>query len=263
MASHSIPFELPVHHVSPFDDDDPFTVSDHPSNLVIQDVAWTNTNVLQSSSAFQDQNTSVSTLDINGYPHKSPISPNSNSSVLSSEFSQISLSNDHYDVDPSPDPDDHGQSDAPYPSVVIDASDAPTHTVTLTLDHIDPTPRSPPPQLSPATSTRSLPPETMTRTSGSETQHESASASTPTIPPLSIATNTHQSSLSSEKPQSPIQKPTGHRPSRSTGPSMFEKVRSKTRPNFLPPKPKAEDEKHLADWQNMMKLSRAAGPFTE
>lgn len=50
-----------------------------------------------------------------------------------------------------------------------------------------------------------------------------------------------------------------YRPQRATGPSMLEKVRSKTRPSFLPPKPKQEDNKHLADWQQMMKQSRAAG----
>jgi hypothetical protein len=49
------------------------------------------------------------------------------------------------------------------------------------------------------------------------------------------------------------------RPARATGPSAFEKVMSKTRPVFLPPKDKAEDTRHLADWEEMMKLSRAAG----
>lgn len=54
-------------------------------------------------------------------------------------------------------------------------------------------------------------------------------------------------------------RPPIHRQSRSAGPSMFEKVMSKTRPSFLPPKPKQEDRKHLADWQNMMKMSQLAG----
>ncbi|KAF8346904.1 rab-GTPase-TBC domain-containing protein [Amanita rubescens] len=56
----------------------------------------------------------------------------------------------------------------------------------------------------------------------------------------------------------PLERPPMHRPSRSAGPSMFEKVMSKTRPSFLPPKPKQEDRKHLADWQNMMKMSQLA-----
>lgn len=57
----------------------------------------------------------------------------------------------------------------------------------------------------------------------------------------------------------PLDRPPMHRPSRSAGPSMFEKVMSKTRPPFLPPKPRQEDRKHLADWQNMMKMSQLAG----
>ena len=53
----------------------------------------------------------------------------------------------------------------------------------------------------------------------------------------------------------------GHRPTRSVGPSTLDKVISKTRPNFLPPKPKTEDLKHMADWEAMMKQSRAVGEF--
>ncbi|KAF8640745.1 hypothetical protein AX17_000396 [Amanita inopinata Kibby_2008] len=50
-----------------------------------------------------------------------------------------------------------------------------------------------------------------------------------------------------------------HRSTRSTtGPSMLEKVMSKTRPPYLPPKPRKEDRKHLSDWQNMMKMSQVA-----
>jgi len=51
----------------------------------------------------------------------------------------------------------------------------------------------------------------------------------------------------------------GHRPSRSAGPSALDKVISKTRPTYLPPKPKVEDLKHMADWEAMMKQSRAVG----
>ena len=53
----------------------------------------------------------------------------------------------------------------------------------------------------------------------------------------------------------------GHRTSRSVGPSTLDKVISKTRPTFLPPKPKTEDLKHMADWEAMMKQSRAVGGF--
>ena len=53
----------------------------------------------------------------------------------------------------------------------------------------------------------------------------------------------------------------GHRSSRSVGPSTLDKVISKTRPTYLPPKPKTEDLKHMADWETMMKQSRAVGEF--
>jgi hypothetical protein len=47
----------------------------------------------------------------------------------------------------------------------------------------------------------------------------------------------------------------------SAGPSAFQKVMSQTRPHFLPPKNRQEDQKHMADWQAMMKQSRFAGHF--
>ena len=50
-----------------------------------------------------------------------------------------------------------------------------------------------------------------------------------------------------------------HKATRSTGPSVLERVISKTRPSFLPPKSRDEDQKHLSDWEKMMKRSRAAG----
>lgn len=279
MSSQNIPTEIPIHHVSALSDDDVFAISEDPSSFVFSpdaireeiarnlDTAWSQTQDLQST-AFEEHNTSVSTLDINGNTQESqlePVSPDADTSILSSEFSQISLSNDTHDVDRCAEPDDHGQSDTPYPNIVIDASEAPTHRVTLTLDHAVPTPHSSPPETSPAASTRSLPPEIAAHSSNPDSLRESASVSTPTIPPLSITTNIHKPSASSEDSQKntqlPVEKPATHRPTRSTGPSMFEKVRSKTRPAFLPPKPKAEDERHLADWQNMMRLSRLAGPF--
>ncbi|EMD41842.1 hypothetical protein CERSUDRAFT_79464 [Gelatoporia subvermispora B] len=49
-----------------------------------------------------------------------------------------------------------------------------------------------------------------------------------------------------------------HRIARSLGPSALDKVVSKTRPSFLPPKDRLEDRKHMADWEKMMKYSRAA-----
>ncbi|KAF8602274.1 RabGAP/TBC [Ceratobasidium sp. AG-I] len=49
-----------------------------------------------------------------------------------------------------------------------------------------------------------------------------------------------------------------HRQAKSVGPSMLEKVISKTRPTHLPPKNKIEDVKHMKDWEEMMEMSRVA-----
>jgi hypothetical protein len=46
---------------------------------------------------------------------------------------------------------------------------------------------------------------------------------------------------------------------KSSGPSVLQKVISKTRPTHLPPKPLEEDAKHQKDWEEMMRLSREAG----
>ncbi|KZT54652.1 RabGAP/TBC [Calocera cornea HHB12733] len=48
------------------------------------------------------------------------------------------------------------------------------------------------------------------------------------------------------------------RQTRHRGPSVLESVISHTRPVYLPPKPKAEDRKHLKDWETMMAHARAA-----
>ncbi|KAH7101418.1 rab-GTPase-TBC domain-containing protein [Auriculariales sp. MPI-PUGE-AT-0066] len=69
------------------------------------------------------------------------------------------------------------------------------------------------------------------------------------------------SSTSASFPQSPqsATSPIGRSTSsKPRGPSVFEKVLSKTRPTHLPPKNKEEDTKHLKDWAEMMRLSRLA-----
>jgi hypothetical protein len=236
---------------------------------------------------FEAHNTSVSTIDINGTglrsgshspPLSSPGSPNT-----SSHFSQISLSlssspSATEDTRPSVDPSIGNGVNGSYPNIVIDASAgaSTSHRISLTseqkkshelsLKSAD-LPSFPSLELASHTaqtaqSTRSLPtpstrpalqsPQSNTVT---PTPTSSPSPSTATFAPASLPS-------SSSEPQSqlqPPQKPFAHRPTRSAGPSAFEKVRSKTRPTFLPPKPRQEDDRHMADWQSMMKLSRAAG----
>ncbi|KAG8219538.1 hypothetical protein J3R82DRAFT_488 [Butyriboletus roseoflavus] len=78
----------------------------------------------------------------------------------------------------------------------------------------------------------------------------------PAPPALDLPTTTASSSLPNTLASVPP--PQSRRPSRSTGPTVFQKVVSKTRPHFLPPKDRQEDLKHLADWEAMMERSRAA-----
>ena len=74
---------------------------------------------------------------------------------------------------------------------------------------------------------------------------------------LDLPTMTASSSLPNT--QAPVPPQQSHKSSRSAGPTIFQKVVSRTRPHFLPPKNRKEDLKHLADWEAMMKQSRAAG----
>ncbi len=86
-----------------------------------------------------------------------------------------------------------------------------------------------------------------------------AAASTSALPltsSVSVPTPTSAGLVESPTPT------TRHRPSRSVGPSMLDKVISKTRPTHLPPKPRTEDRKHQQVWEEMMKRSRAAGECT-
>ncbi|KAF5311873.1 hypothetical protein D9619_002799 [Psilocybe cf. subviscida] len=114
------------------------------------------------------------------------------------------------------------------------------------------TPLPPPPMSAPVVDTRSSP-EFASRPSPPHTASVSTSSAIPSISLPTIAST----SATSDNVGVPLSEKTfTHKPNRSAGPSMFEKVRSKTRPTFLPPKTKKEDEKHLADWQEMMKQSR-------
>ncbi|CEL54275.1 TBC1 domain family member 14 OS=Homo sapiens GN=TBC1D14 PE=1 SV=3 [Rhizoctonia solani AG-1 IB] len=86
-------------------------------------------------------------------------------------------------------------------------------------------------------------------------QTDSAPPKTPTpdsAPPMTPVAN------GSTTPGSSPEKPNVHRQVRSVGPSMLEKVISKTRPTHLPPKNKVEDVKHLKEYEEMMERSRAA-----
>ncbi|KAI0652420.1 rab-GTPase-TBC domain-containing protein [Trametes meyenii] len=216
-----------------------------------------------------DPDASVSTFDIDAGHDSPPSVPHSPSSPriqstssshqdslydvpLSSEMSQVSLS-DHRSS-PPPLRGEPEEIVSEYPAVQIDVS-APqvvakeVHADRVSSEDTNPmqhpqyaashdefrpkTPPSPlniPPLNAGAASTSALPLAT------------SVSLPTPTTPKLS-------------DPPPPTAR---HRPTRSVGPSMLDKVISKTRPPHLPPKPRTEDRKHQHDWEEMMKHSRAA-----
>lgn len=268
----NIPVSVPIHHVSSFDLDDAFNDTDDTDlpyifspdaireefarNMPVEDDSWEEEeNTASTGGFFDDSNTSVSTLDINSDPQIAPPEIESPvvGSALSAHFSQISLSTPAQECES---PGEHPTvyvNHHPYPNVVINASEPPPRRLSSTSGLSQPT-EDPP---SNTTSDISAPPIIVTQTAKSlPLIAEPASHSLST--PQSVIVST----LSSDPPGLSVplsEKPQGHRRNRSVGPTALEKVRSKTRPSFLPPKPRQEDDKHMADWQHMMKLSRTAG----
>ncbi|KAJ7225383.1 hypothetical protein GGX14DRAFT_511320 [Mycena pura] len=191
---------------------------------------------------FVEPDESVSTLDINGTSPPSPSSIPLETSLDDEEdqFSQISLSESTAAAE-EPTDDTPISNDHPYPDVIIDVSKYQTHRVTASstseLENSSCRSHSPPRPASGQSSQSEIPDSSVPSDASSDPLPSSQSLPPPSIPP----------------PQN-----TNHRPARSSGPSALEKVRSKTRPSFLPPKSRQEDDKHLTEWEAMMKLSRAA-----
>ncbi|KDQ63213.1 hypothetical protein JAAARDRAFT_119446 [Jaapia argillacea MUCL 33604] len=217
----------------------------------------------------EDPNQSISTIDLDGThgsvspsthssphlespPERSPSPPGSTelASSLENDFSQVSLGNGHHQTDSQQTDNSHDQEptheeDTPhsYPVVHIDASnthggvevEVVTSPTTPAFSHDPPSVEHAPPR----TPSPTIPPITIRQ------------SWTPPSSPPATSSNTAPSS-----PRTP--QPSSHRPTRSHGPSMLDKVVSKTRPSFLPPKSRTEDKKHMADWEAMMKRSRAA-----
>lgn len=236
---------------------------------------------------------SVSTLDINGLEERSPSQsttyftfPNSrspsaahssppaiDSRQLSSQFDQISLNSPHLERaeerihEESPveentitvmdeyssssddtvpqdvhDREEHDPEANTYPTVHIDASVSFPVVVEVTPSS---RPTSPAVHLDARARASQENPSVL-----SPSEPNPKSVSTPSLPMHSPSSSLASATL--PRPSS------GHRPTRSTGPSMFERVVSKTRPTFLPPKSREEDKKHMADWEKMMRRSRVA-----
>ena len=121
--------------------------------------------------------------------------------------------------------------------------------------------RTIPPEVhvSPATSPPPMPPpETPASARYSEDLPSSSLSAAATASTSAVSLPAAPSSAPVSLSDSPSRRV--HRSTRSAqGPSIFEQVVSKTRPSFLPPKPKKEDVKHMHDWETMMRQSRAAG----
>ncbi|RPD65138.1 hypothetical protein L227DRAFT_495150 [Lentinus tigrinus ALCF2SS1-6] len=229
-----------------------------------------------------DPDASVSTFDIDASHDSPPPSPpqtpplthhDSQTSShqdslydvpLSSEFSQVSLADEP--KLPPPPPEQHDEPEevqADYPAVQIDlsASEAVAKEVHLgsqsprssgetrsSMDH-DPMPH--PQYAASHEEFRTKGPPSPLNLSPSH----AVAASTSALPLPSSSSLPTPTTAKIVEPPTPTAR---HRPSKSVGPSMLDKVISKTRPTWLPPKPRAEDRKHLHDWEVMMKHSREA-----
>ncbi|KAH8099322.1 RabGAP/TBC [Cristinia sonorae] len=224
------------------------------------------------SIGYVDPDASVSTFDINGSPNDGPASLSSlqspppitrslsqagsfNDVQFSSEFSSISLSDPSPpDSSPQPEPEpetvheDVEEPVSPYPAVQIDVSRPVAQVVTVTPTTAD--------TASTADSVASSHDPSTVRSDGYEqSPRNSASAPSLSIPPSPLPV-TPFSAPANNTPAASANR-TRHRTAKSMGPSALDKVISKTRPKHLPPKDRKEDSKHMADWEVMMKQSRA------
>lgn len=200
----------------------------------------------------------------------SPTLDNMEDISLSNSYSHISLSDDKSLTSlPSPpavhsdhedESDDHAQY-ANYPTVQIDVSESiPTpHEIRLSAVSAQGTSMT----IHPGSSSRSIgngfeqDQDRPTTPSSSRLSPAYSAASTSSLPlPSSSSAPVPSTSASHVSIAANLPR---HRGTRSVGPSALDKVISKTRPSFLPPKDRSEDRKHMADWESMMKRSRAAG----
>lgn len=198
-----------------------------------------------------DPDDSVSTIDINALPspplhaHDGDVSPSELALPLSPGLEQ-GRAQERSGSDYGSQSGYGSSSHSRFPSVVIDVSKPPSSRVTTNGED--------------AISQSSSDPTLHNSSSGSDTAVSQASSSRPSAdrqlsPPPTPGKRSSSSGASGHEMT--------HKHARSVGPSVFEQVRSKTRPSHLPPKAKQEDIKHLADWEHMMKQSRIAGKLNQ
>lgn len=252
---------VPSLHLPEFDDDDAFDTADDEGAAYVFSPDAIREEMARNMPDDEPEpepaplsthtNTSVSTLDIDA----PPLSAMSDS--LDSSFSQISLdtpARTHPDLPPLE--LEHSVYPSPPASTVADdphdTNGVENNGYAYTGNSRSPTP--------PSSTPPSLPPPPHSAPAGDP------SSSSRISPPHSASAP--QNGFTSTTPRSSqdggnvlLTEKTfpSRRARRSLGPSAFEKVVSKTRPTFLPPKPREEDKKHLADWQLMMAQSRQLG----
>jgi len=203
-----------------------------------------------------DHDTSISTFNLDGSSNSHSESRSSSPPLTTEEHEQEG-SQDFSDITLSEQESTNGRSTMPANIQDEDQDASPPWDTSYPAIHID---------------VSRSPPSRVMMTLGEENdikEHREDEE----IRPVSTASSSHlpvpshdlpplPPSPSSPLPKSPTSPYTlSHRQACSAGPSTFQKVISKTRPHFLPPKNRQEDEKHMADWEAMMKQSRAAGDF--
>lgn len=196
-----------------------------------QDVSQFKRNASWADEKISELDTSVSTLHLDGR------SPPESPSQFHTPF-DLSPPNEFPSPSLGQDPgcfseDVPGGADAAYPAVHIDVSQPSSRRVAVKTP-VD------------GDSEHRIPGENNADglNTSNPTLAQTPTASTSQTPPPSSASDSSQASP---------------RPLQTAGPSTFQKLMNKTRPHFLPPKSQKEDRKHLADWETMMKESRAAG----
>lgn len=214
------------------------------------------------NSSARDHDTSISTFCLDGSSNSYSESRSSSSSLppptaeeqsdgqeVPQDFSDITLSEEPSANGHSSSHEDTQEGDAPL------RHSSPPWDTSYPAVHIDVS-RSPPSRVIMSTGAESNGKDHQE----DEVVHSVSNASSSYLPAPSHDIPPLPSSPSSPLPQS-LASPTiisQRRQTYSAGPSAFQRVMSQTRPHFLPPKNRQEDQKHMADWQAMMKQSRVA-----
>lgn len=214
-------------------------------------------------SSARDQDTSISTFCLDGSLNSYSGSRSSSSSppplTAEEQPDEQEVPQDFSDITLSEEPSANGQSTSHEDTQEEDASPprdtSPLRDTSYPAVHIDVS-RSPPSRVMMSTGAES---------NGKDHQEDGAVHSVSNTFSSYLPAPSHDIPPLPPSPSSPLPKsPTTptiishRRQTYSAGPSAFQKVMSQTRPHFLPPKNRQEDQKHMADWQAMMKQSRFA-----